>query len=81
MGTETRLLNCFSAVFPDAGEDELRSAAMGATESWDSMASVTLVSLVEEEFGVQVAPDDLEHFVSFRQVLGYVEGAAEKSAL
>jgi acyl carrier protein len=68
-----RLSRCFSAVFPQLPTREIPLAAPNAVEEWDSIASITLVSVVEEEFGIQVEPDDIEHFVSFEAVLGYLE--------
>jgi acyl carrier protein len=67
-----RLSQCFSAVFPQLPEGEIPQAAPGVVEGWDSLASITLVSVVEEEFGIQIDPEDIEHFVSFGAVLGYL---------
>ena len=67
-----RLLKCFSAVFPRLTEEEILVAAPGAVESWDSLASITLVTVIEEEFKVQVDPEDIEQLVSFEMTLEYV---------
>ena len=50
------------------------SAAATSVGAWDSLATVNLLSVVEEEFGVQVAPEDFESFVSFELILDYLQG-------
>jgi len=69
----TRLVQCFGAAFPDLDEREIPNISVSSVASWDSVATVTLVALVEEEFGVHVRPDDLEQFCAFGLVLDYVE--------
>jgi acyl carrier protein len=49
------------------------SASVETVEGWDSTATVTLVALVEEEFGIQFEPSALERVVSFRSLLDYLE--------
>jgi len=69
-----RLVKCFAAVFPDLKEDEIRRAAAASVGAWDSLATVSLLSVIEEEFGVQVPPEDFESFVSFELILDYLQG-------
>ena len=69
---ELRLAKCFSAVFPDLDDQEIRLATTTNVDGWDSVASVTLITLIEEEFGVEVDADDLERLVSFESVLEYL---------
>jgi acyl carrier protein len=71
--TPSRLRSCFQTVFPDLREEEIPEASMDSVEAWDSLASVTLMSVVEEEFGLQVPPEDLERFTSFESVLDYLQ--------
>lgn len=70
---KARLFCCFQAVFPDLSEAEIPRASMTSVGSWDSLASVTLIAVVEEEFDIQVAPEDLERFVSFELILDYLQ--------
>ena len=46
---------------------------MSTVEGWDSLASVTLITVIEEEFGVEVRPEELASFVSFRHVMDYLQ--------
>ena len=46
---------------------------MATVGEWDSMASVTLIAMVSEEFAIEVAPEDYEKFVSYELILDYLE--------
>ena len=70
---EHRLVRCFSSVFPELNEDQIKNASVDSVPDWHSLASVTLVSVVQEEFGVQVALTDLPNLVSFSAVQNYVQ--------
>lgn len=60
-----RLQKCFGAVFPGLGADEILRASSSSVATWDSLATVTLVSVIEEEFGVTIAPEEYEYMLSF----------------
>lgn len=68
-----RLENCFLAVFPELPSNEVSSATSTTVPSWDSVAGVTLMAVVEEEFGITIQTDDLSTFTSFQGFLGYLE--------
>ena len=74
--TRARLVTCFSAVFPELAPDEIERASPYTVPEWDSLANVTLVSVVEEEFGVQIPLDDLETLGSFELVLDFLRSSA-----
>ena len=67
-----RLAECFAAVFPDLTPAEIETARPDTVAAWDSVANVTLLAVIEEEFGVTVPPDDLERLDSFPAALAYV---------
>ena len=62
---EERLQKCFSAVFPGLSAEEIRRANSASIATWDSLATVTLVSVIEEEFGISIAPEEYEYMISF----------------
>ena len=70
---EHRLVRCFSSVFPELNEDQIRNASVDSVADWHSLASVTLISVVQEEFGVQVGLTELPNLVSFSAVQKYVQ--------
>lgn len=54
-------------------------SSIASVGAWDSLASINLYSLVEEEFGVEINMDDLENLISFELILGYIEGGNDAS--
>ena len=71
--TRTRLTGCFQLVFVDMPEAEVASASQATVAEWDSVAAITLVNVIEDEFGVELDPDDLADLDSFEKVCSYVE--------
>ena len=67
-----RLAACFAAVFPDLPSNEIPTATPMTVAAWDSIANVTLLAVVEEEFGITVDPDDLERLTSFEALHEYL---------
>jgi hypothetical protein len=52
---EHRLLRCFSSVFPDLNENQIRNASVDSVPGWHSLASVTLISVVQEDLACKWA--------------------------
>jgi acyl carrier protein len=67
-----RLTKCFSAVFPQLPSAEIPASSTTALDGWDSLATITLVSVIEEEFEIQIDPEDIEHFGSYQAVFDYL---------
>ena len=70
--SRSRLLHCSSVVFPELPEEELLHSSVDSVGDWDSLASVNLYSLVEEEFSVEIKLEDLENLLSFELILEYI---------
>jgi acyl carrier protein len=68
-----RLVKCFAAVFPDLHEREIPLASTASVGAWDSLASITLLGVLEEEFHVQIDPEELEHLVSFDLICDHLQ--------
>jgi acyl carrier protein len=66
------LQRCFSAAFPDLAEDEIPGASVDSVSEWDSLASLTLIALLEEEFGVEISELDLPELTSYADVRDYL---------
>lgn len=69
---EERLILCFSAVFPELNRDEIRNATADSVGVWDSLSTVTLAALIQEEFNFGIEPDilpGLDSFQAFRDCL------------
>ncbi len=69
---EARLIRCFQIVFPDLQEKEIIMASASSVKAWDSLATVTLIGVIEEEFGIQLDLDNVEEMVSFEGFLKHL---------
>ncbi|HYL78862.1 MAG TPA: acyl carrier protein [Bryobacteraceae bacterium] len=69
---DARLARCFAMVFPEESLDALPAATMDSLQTWDSVALVILVNVVEEEFAIKFRMDDLSEFTSFASFSGHL---------
>jgi acyl carrier protein len=72
---QKRLVRCFQAVFPGLSAAEAVRASAASIARWDSVATVTLAAAVEEEFGIQLAAEEIEGMNSFQRFLDRLDGA------
>ena len=70
--TPARLTRCFAAVFPDISEQQITNASLDTVEGWDSVAAATLVTTVEEEFGIEFDGEILDSLTSYQSILDYL---------
>lgn len=68
-----RLNRCFALLFPDLNENEIQTATRESVSAWDSVATVTLVNIVEEEFDLRIYFEDVERLSSFTDFLKFLE--------
>ena len=73
MNIKQRVVICFANVFSDLSEDKIPLASMDSVPSWDSVAHVTLIASLAEEFGQQFELEDFEEMVSFQKVMESLE--------
>jgi acyl carrier protein len=73
----SRLIQCFKATFPELSEAEIPRASLSSVASWDSIAAMTLVVLIEEEFGVRAPLEDIADLVSFDLILDYLRSCQD----
>ena len=78
--SETRLVKVFEAVFPDLSPDQIPSASQDTVQNWDSVAAITLMNLIEEEFSIQMDFEDLGDLTSFEKILAYVDAKIAQTA-
>jgi len=72
--TAARLGKCFARVFPDLKEEQALQASAAGLAQWDSLATLNLLALIEEEFGISIDLDELEA-PSFKNFLVLIESA------
>jgi acyl carrier protein len=68
-----RLERCFQAVFPGLPEAELSAATQDSVETWDSVAMITLVNVIDEEFNIQLDLERLDQLNSFESLYAYLQ--------
>ena len=68
-----RLAGCFRKVFPRLSRAEIETASHANTAAWDSVVQVTLISLIGEEFGVELDFEEFEEatsYAAFHSIVG-----------
>lgn len=63
-----RLSAIFHATFPSLSAGAARQATRDSVDDWDSIAALTLATLVEEEFGEQFDLDAAAEWTSYEQI-------------
>jgi acyl carrier protein len=63
-----RLVRCFASAFPTLSEGEIRASNAASWFDFDSLAGVTLVALIDQEFGVNIDLSDLLELRSFERI-------------
>jgi acyl carrier protein len=71
-----RVALCFSNVFPAIPPAELAGASTASVATWDSVAQVTLLSSIAEEFGLDFELEDFEQLTSYQLIVDYLEKKA-----
>jgi acyl carrier protein len=70
---DDRLVQCFASVFPTMSEGEISASDFVPLFDIDSLAGVTLVTLIDQEFGVSVDVSDLLELGSFEAISQFVQ--------
>lgn len=76
INTNQRLANCFANAFPEIQPNEIPTASAASLAAWDSVAHITLLSAISEEFGVEFAPEDFEQLISFALIADFFAARA-----
>jgi len=69
---DERLLRCFSSVFPALTKEEIESATAESVGIWDSLSTVTLAAVIQEEFNVEIDPEALPNLNSYGEFRDYL---------
>ena len=68
-----RLIECFTTVFPDTPPASVPAMSVDNTPAWDSVAAITLVNVIEDEFQLQMDLEAIADLDSYSKVLAYVQ--------
>jgi acyl carrier protein len=69
---EAKLIKVFQTVFPDMDPEKISAASQESVPGWDSVAAITLMNVIEEEFETQLDFDKAADLTSFQEILGYL---------
>jgi acyl carrier protein len=69
--TNGRLIRCFSLVFPDLDHEQIRAARRDSLP-WDSLTAVTLLAVLQQEFGLEIDFTDFSETKLFESVENYI---------
>jgi len=70
---DDRLTRCFASVFPALGPDQVREASVETVSAWDSLAAVTLIAVLEQEFDTQIDLLEMPELTSYQAVRDYLQ--------
>jgi acyl carrier protein len=70
---DDRLTRCFASVFPAVPPDQLHSASVESVPAWDSLAAVTLIAVLEQEFDTPIDLMELPELTSYQAVRDYLQ--------
>ena len=45
--------------------EDVENAIMENTDKWDSIGQMSLIAMIEDEFGIELEPDEVMQFSSF----------------
>ena len=68
----TRLIKCFETVFPDMPEAEITKATQNSVATWDSVAAITLLNVIEDEFQITMDLELAGELDSFQKIHDYL---------
>jgi acyl carrier protein len=60
-------------VFPSVPAHTTRVENRETIEAWDSLAFITLIILIEEEFGINVKVENMAELTSFSSFMRYLQ--------
>ena len=71
--TRQRLTKCFEVVFPDLPGAQIAGSSTATVAAWDSVAAITLMNVLEEEFNMEMDLDDVGDLDSFEKLYSYLQ--------
>ena len=67
-----RLTQCFATVFPNLNEPEILHCSPWTLPEWDSVAAITLLNVIEEEFSISIDLELLPDLNSYQAIAAYL---------
>ena len=76
---ESKLSQCFLNVFPDLAAADLPRASQASLTQWDSVAHITLLLSIAEEFQIELDEEVFPAMTSYLLIRDYVESNVGKT--
>jgi acyl carrier protein len=70
---DDRLTRCFASVFPALAANQITNASVETVPAWDSLAAVTLIAVLEQEFDIQIDLMEMPELTSYNAVRDYLQ--------
>jgi acyl carrier protein len=70
---DDRLTRCFASVFPALEVHQIHTASVESVAAWDSLAAVTLIAVLEQEFDTQIDLMEMPELTSYHAVRDYLQ--------
>jgi acyl carrier protein len=70
---DDRLTRCFASVFPTLRPDQIHAASVETVSAWDSLAAVTLIAILEQEFDTPIDLMEMPELTSYSAVRDYLQ--------
>ena len=68
-----KLKSIFQKVFELDTSHEVENLSNENFIKWDSLAQLTLVSTIQDEFSIRIKPKDFQRFTSFQNIYAILE--------
>lgn len=68
----SRLTKCFQIVFPDLPVSEIPNARQETVPAWDSVAAITLLNVIEDEFQIEMDLEIAADLYSYERICEYL---------
>ncbi len=70
---KSKLKSIFQKVFELDTSHEVENLSNENFIEWDSLAQLTLVSTIQDEFSMRIKPKDFQRFTSFQNIYSILE--------
>ena len=71
---QRRLTTCFQLVFPEMPDTAIPGASQNSVAGWDSVAAITLLNVIEDEFHITMDLEMAAELDSFKRIEEYLQG-------
>ena len=72
-----RLQRIFADLFAIPEREIVPGTSPETLESWDSLQHLKLMLAIEQEFSVQITPQDMEQLISVERIATYLDGKCQ----